>query len=144
MDTVLLLHAAATWAMVGLIWFVQLVHYPLFASVGERHFARYEYQHTRRTAWVVGVLMPLEAVTGSWLVFDVPAGVSQVLATIGLSLIAALWLSTAVWQAPMHGRLSAGYNDGLHTRLITTNWVRTAGWTARGGLVLLMVGGALG
>lgn len=30
----LLVHAAATWAMVGLVWFVQVVHYPLFAQVG--------------------------------------------------------------------------------------------------------------
>ncbi len=29
--TALVLGAAATWAMVGLIWFVQLVHYPLLA-----------------------------------------------------------------------------------------------------------------
>ena len=31
----LLLHAAATLFMTGLIWFVQVVHYPLFARVGE-------------------------------------------------------------------------------------------------------------
>ncbi|MCK6525129.1 hypothetical protein L6R49_27300, partial [Myxococcota bacterium] len=30
----LLIHAAATWFMVGLIWFVQIVHYPLFSAVG--------------------------------------------------------------------------------------------------------------
>ena len=30
----LLLHAGATFFMCGLIWFVQIVHYPLFAQVG--------------------------------------------------------------------------------------------------------------
>ncbi len=30
----LVCHVAATFYMVGLVWFVQRVHYPLFASVG--------------------------------------------------------------------------------------------------------------
>ena len=51
-------HVGATWALVGLIWFVQVVHYPLFASVGPGEFAHYEAQYTRRTARVVGVIMP--------------------------------------------------------------------------------------
>ena len=143
MDAVLLVHAAATWAMVGLIWFVQLVHYPLFASVGEGNFVEYEARHTRRTSWVVGVLMPLEAVTAIWLLLEVPDGVAGEAAFVGLGLIALLWVSTATWQAPMHGRLSSGYDRGLQRRLVRTNWVRTAGWTARGALVLGMLAQAL-
>ena len=144
MDAVLLLHSAATWAMVGVIWFVQLVHYPLFAAVGESQFVRYEGHHTRRTTWVVGVLMPVEAATAAWLVFELPDDVSQGLAATGLALLALLWLSTALWQAPMHGRLSAGYNGALQRRLVRTNWVRTVGWTARGMVTLAMLGQALG
>ena len=34
MSALLAAHAAATWALVGLIWTVQVVHYPLFALVG--------------------------------------------------------------------------------------------------------------
>ena len=34
----LIIHAAATWFMVGLIWFVQIVHYPMFANVGRDSF----------------------------------------------------------------------------------------------------------
>ena len=32
------MHAAATWFMVGLVWVIQTVHYPLFAFVGESGF----------------------------------------------------------------------------------------------------------
>lgn len=42
-------HLFATAAMVGLIWFVQVVHYPLFASVGADGFTDYETAHRRRT-----------------------------------------------------------------------------------------------
>lgn len=130
--------------MVGLIWFVQLVHYPLFAAVGDQQFVQYESRHTRRTTWVVGALMPVEAVTAAWLVLDLPDGVGRGLAIGGLALVAALWLSTALWQAPMHGRLSAGYDASLQQRLVRTNWVRTAGWTVRGLVALAMLAQALG
>ena len=140
MHAVLLVHVAATWAMVGLIWFVQLVHYPLFAAVGPLDFIDYESQHTRRTTWVVALFMPLEAVTAVWLLADVPDGLSAGLVAVGLVLVAALWLSTATWQAPMHGRLSDGFDPSLQRRLVQSNWVRTALWSARGVLVLVLVG----
>ena len=44
------LHLAATAAMTGLIWFVQVVHYPLFAAVGADQFVAYEVAHQRRTS----------------------------------------------------------------------------------------------
>ena len=39
--TVLITCAAATWFMAGLHWFVQVVHYPLFADVGTERFIAY-------------------------------------------------------------------------------------------------------
>jgi hypothetical protein len=60
MDTVLLVHVAAAWAMVGLIWFVQLVHHPLFSAVGSSAFTGYEARHMRRTTWVVAMFMPVD------------------------------------------------------------------------------------
>ena len=59
----LLAHVAATAAMTGLIWFVQLVHYPLFARVGVADFTAYEREHVRRTGLLVAPLMLLEALT---------------------------------------------------------------------------------
>ena len=144
MDGILLVHIAATWAMVGLIWFVQLVHYPLFRSVGADEFEAYQAQHTRRTAQVVGVLMPVEAVTAAWLVADTPVGIDGRLAVVGVVLVAALWLSTALWQAPIHGRLSRGFDVSLQRVLVRSNWLRTAAWSVRGVLVLIIGGQALG
>ena len=51
---VLLVHFAATFYMVGLVWFVQRVHYPLYASVGSQQFPAYEGAHVSRTSPVVG------------------------------------------------------------------------------------------
>jgi hypothetical protein len=143
-DTVLLVNAAATWAMAGFIWFVQLVHYPLFSAVGAGEFTAYEARHTRATAWAVALFMPAEALTAAWLVLETPGGVSPVGVTLGLILVAALWIVTAIWQAPMHGRLSQGYDARLHRRLVSSNWIRTILWTVRGFLVLVILGQAMG
>jgi hypothetical protein len=88
--------------------------------------------------------MPTEAITAALLLVDRPDGIDRALVLVGFALVAGLWLSTALWQAPMHGRLSSGYDADLHNRLVRTNWLRTVGWTVRGGLVLAMLGAALG
>ena len=144
MDTVLLIHVAATWAMVGLIWFVQVVHYPLFVRVGPTEFVDYELAHTRRTAFVVALFMPIEAVTGAWLVLSPPASVDRGVLVAGLVLLILLWVSTASWQAPMHTQLSRGYDAAIQRRLVSSNWLRTAVWSGRGALVLVATGQALG
>jgi len=134
--TILLLHAAATWYMVGLIWFVQLVHYPLFGAVGAGGFRDYAREHQRRTTWVVGPPMLTELATGGWLTLHPPAGVGRAPFVVGLALLAAIWLSTALLQVPRHGVLAEGYEARVHRTLVTTNWVRTVGWSLRGALVL--------
>ena len=53
----LMLHLVSTLAMVGLIWFVQVVHYPLFDQVGRDGFRQYEQSHQRLTTLVVAPLM---------------------------------------------------------------------------------------
>ncbi|MDP9439422.1 MAG: hypothetical protein M3P49_11875, partial [Actinomycetota bacterium] len=68
MQLVLLVHVGATLFMVGLIWFVQIVHYPLFASVGRGGFAEYSRAHSRLTGLVVGPPMLIEAGTAVALV----------------------------------------------------------------------------
>ncbi len=37
---------------------------------------------------------------------------------------------------PLHNQLHAGYSAAVIGRLVATNWVRTAAWTLRAGLVL--------
>ena len=61
---VLVLHVATTLLMVGLIWLVQIVHYPLFARIGDSGFCDYHKRHTRRMTLLVAPLMLLEQATG--------------------------------------------------------------------------------
>ncbi len=135
---VVLLHLAATLFMVGVIWFVQVVHYPLFARVGSSGFASYEQAHTRRTGWVVAPPMLAELVTAVLLLWVRPAGVPLWAAGAGLALVAVNWASTWAVQIPFHDRLTRGFDPAVHRRLVATNWLRTAVWSLRGLLVLGM------
>ena len=58
-DALLLACLASTLFMTGLIWFVQVVHYPLFDRVGAARFVPYHAAHSRRTSWVVAAPMAI-------------------------------------------------------------------------------------
>ncbi len=140
MNTLLLVNVASTWAMVGLIWFVQVVHYPLMNRVGEQQFAAYERLHQQRTSLVVIPLMLTELATTVALCWLRPTGPAGWLCWGAAALLAVVWLSTFLLQVPAHEQLSTGFSDAPHARLVATNWVRTVGWSLRGVLVLALLG----
>jgi hypothetical protein len=140
---ILLAHLAATLFMVGVIWFVQVVHYPLFSRVGPEKFSLYSEVHSRLTTYVVGPPMFVEALTALLLVFQRPEGVPLAAALIGLALVVAVWLSTALLQVPRHTTLGSGFDRRAWSGLVLSNWVRTVAWSARGGLVLWMAARAI-
>lgn len=135
----LVLHAAATLFMTGLIWFVQVVHYPLFAAVGRSEFAAYEERHARRTGWVVAPAMLVELGTAIALAVAPPFIAAAAPARAGLALVAVVWIATVALQMPAHRRLLRGFDATVHARLVRGNWVRTAAWTARAVLALWML-----
>lgn len=130
---------AATWFMVGLIWTIQVVHYPLFPLVGESTFPHYEAAHTQRMGWLLAIPASVEVATAAALVFVRPPGLELALVLAAGTVLAALWVTTALVQVPLHRELLDDPSTRVMRRLVTTNWVRTIGWTLRGSLVVLMV-----
>lgn len=139
-----LIHLAATASMTGIIWFVQVVHYPLFAAVGPEHFAAYERWNTARTTWVVAPLMLLELGAALALLFAPPRGIPFSVTLTGFLLLAGIWISTALLQVPEHAILEGGYDAAAQSRLVLTNWIRTTLWTLRTLLALFVAAGVLG
>lgn len=135
----LLIHLSATLFMTGLIWFVQVVHYPLKARVGRPNFAPYQEGHVQLTGWVVAPVMLIEALSAAALALWPPALIDSGAPLFGLGLLLIVWASTAVYSVPAHARLSSGFDARVHRRLVNTNWIRTIAWTLRAllwGLVL--------
>jgi uncharacterized membrane protein len=139
MTWILKLNLAATLYMTGLIWFVQLVHYPLFSKVGGGSFAAYESLHRYWTGFAVGPAMLLELLTAVLLVMEPAPALRGSWAWAGLALVAVVWASTFFLQVPEHDVLQHGFDARSHQRLVMTNWIRTAAWTLRAGLLLWVI-----
>lgn len=131
--------AVASLCMTGLIWTIQLVHYPLMHAVPADAFVEYEAAHTRRITWIVGPLMAIEGVCVLIVLATRPTEISWWLPWAGALAEAVAIGVTAFVSAPTHGRLSNGHDTSLLDRLVMTNWFRTVAWTARGALSVAML-----
>jgi hypothetical protein len=139
MWVVFTLHLCATCAMAGVIWIVQLVHYPAFLFVAKERFAEFERFHCARISFVVMPLMFLELGTAAILLLQSGLGANPVFG-ISLGILFLLWVSTFALHAPLHRALTQGWNAELIERLIRRNWLRTIGWTSRGVLLGVLCG----
>jgi len=92
---------------------------------------------------VVGIAMPVEAVTAVLLLRFTPPGVDRSLLVVGAILLLLIWLTTALLQVPAHRRLSTGYDSRTVSRLVTTNWLRTSLWSVRSVLILVVLAQAI-
>jgi hypothetical protein len=140
---ILLAQVISTWFLVGLIWTIQIVHYPLFAAVGVDRFVAYEASHTRLITWVVGPVMLVEAATAGLFVAMRPASIPAWIPWTGLGLVILIWISTAILQVPDHAKLANGFDAAAHAHLVGTNWLRTIAWTARGVILAVAIWPAL-
>ena len=122
--------------MTGLIWFVEVVHYPLMDRVGREGFAAYHADHTRLTGRVVFIPMVVELLSAAWLVADRPAWLAPGLAWAGLTMALVTWGVTGLASVPAHHRLAAGFDPEWHRWLVTTNLVRTVAWTTHAAILL--------
>ena len=126
--------------LTGLIWLVQLVHYPGFLLVGKDSEASYQRHHTRSISWVVIPLMLTELVFALWLL-SIPF-LFQVLSYLSYAAFACLvliWLVTFTGAVPLHRKLQEqGYEREVIQKLLKLNWIRTVGWTFRTLLLFLL------
>jgi hypothetical protein len=116
--------------MTGLIWCIQVVHYPLFENVGKLNFPTYHSLHSSRITLIVLPAMCAEILT-SFLLLGENEFMNPTLGFVLFGMVLAIWASTFFLQVPMHGVLSSGMDtDAIHT-LVNTNWIRTFFWSAR-------------
>ena len=131
----LLLNFAAAAYLTGLIWTVQVVHYPSFGQVPKAVWAAFHAAHTRRMSVVVLAPMVAELALAAWLAW---AGRNALPGSAGwwsLGLVVVIWAVTFLISVPFHNRLAQGYDYIAIDGLIRTNWLRTLAWTARAGLL---------
>jgi hypothetical protein len=126
-DSILLCHAAATWFMVGVITFVQVVHYPMFGQYDRDRFPTIMAEHQRRTTRVVIGPMIIELATGLWLLID-----TTVIIAVAVGLLVPIWMLTIFVLVPLHESLAnKGFTATNHAALIKWNRLRMIIWWLR-------------
>jgi hypothetical protein len=133
--TLLVIHLAATLFMVGLIWTIHYVHYPLFANVGESTYVSFQSEHVERIGKLLFVPWLTEGITllgilalaflGGHKALRIPSVIN------GLAMAVVLVIS-GFWSAPAHAKLADGFDKSLHDQLMTVNLIRTLAWTVCG------------
>ena len=127
----LVIQLLATSFMTGLIWFVQVVHYPLMEGWPHDDFGSWEAAHREHTGPVVIPPMLIEGVVAVWLLMHRPRGVNPFLPVLGIIALMGIWGSTFFLQVPCHLQLSTGWDAQTHHFLVTSNWIRTILWSFR-------------
>jgi hypothetical protein len=107
--------------------------------VVEERFSDYQSQHMVRTTGVVALPMVVEFLTAGYLAYRPPAFGSPYLWWIGFVLVLVNLLSTYYLQKPAHERLREGFHSDTHDFLVSTNWIRTVSWSARGVLWFVLL-----
>lgn len=132
MSVAFALHTLATFALTGMIWFVQTVHYPFFRFVDPAQFNAFHQEQRRLTLRTLGAAMVIELISGVWVVFGGPfPGFPVWLRWLNLLLLLVVWGLSAFVQTPAQDRLAGGFQEAAHERLVRTNWWRTGLWSAR-------------
>ncbi len=123
-----LIHLITSWALFGLIWTIQLSHYPTFRFIANADFSEFHNHHTFSISIIVLPLMLLELglVTRrsyhsnwnrDWL--------------IAFGLIILIWASTFFIQVPLHEQLEKGKDLNTIQQLVTSNWIRSFLWSVK-------------
>jgi hypothetical protein len=142
-DIALLLNLLGTWMMVGVIWFVQLVHYPLLAVVPVESASTVALDHQRRTAWVVMIPMTVEGFSTLALMKWVPEGVATWMPWANGVFLAIALGCTVLLSVPRHARMAENPTPTIGRELVLTNWPRTIAWTICGLLTAIMLNARL-
>ena len=124
-----LITLAAAAFMAGVLWVIQVVHYPLLGEVADDSITRIATKHQGLVTWVVGPVMVVEASSSLLLLFRSPTeAIVPSLIAFGLLVTA---VSVTVFQAvPLHSKIAA-CQAYLIAKLGRINLTRTVAWTLR-------------
>lgn len=129
-----LLHLVSCAFMTGLIWVIQILHYPVFADIREDQFTSFHLRHSRKISVIVGPVMVIELVTALLLTNRFPHDSFLIL---NLVILIFTWIMTAFHTVPLHQALSTQQDPVKIRQLVFSNWFRTVAWTVR--LFILMI-----
>ena len=110
MSFIFLFNLVLSFVAVGLIWTIQLVHYPSMRYISKDKFPAYHNFHSIRISILAMPLMFGELVTSIMLWYQNFNNAIQTVFLINLIIVVLIWLSTFLIQVPLHNALSKEKN----------------------------------
>ena len=138
-NELLILNLFSTIFMTGIIWFVQVIHYPSFKFIQKDNFTNFSLFHSKNATYIVAFPMIVELITSILLLKWYPLSVPYFYLLTGFILVLIIWFSTFLIQVPYHGALSKQYDETLIHKLVKSNWVRTVAWSLRAIIMTIVV-----
>ncbi len=136
---ILILQSVVTYALTGLSWCMQLVHYPLFSYVERDRFPDFLRKHQKRIALCVIPLMVVECFLALLTLVVAPAGIISILTYVLLGLVLVVWASMFCVHLKEQESLTDGFCQKSLKKFMTASWIRTGAWTCRTFLLLLLL-----
>jgi hypothetical protein len=128
MDLLFFLNVISAFLLTGVIWTIQIVHYPSFHYIDKISFTNFHHFHERRISIIVMPLMLIELTTSTALYIN---NMSSIVFALNLLIVVLIWCSTFFIQVPIHSILSQKKDKKLIEKLVNTNWIRTFLWSMR-------------
>jgi hypothetical protein len=128
MDLLFFLNVISAFLLTGVIWTIQIVHYPSFHYIDKLSFTNFHHFHERRISIIVMPLMLIELTTSTVLYIN---NMSSIVFALNLLIVVLIWCSTFFVQVPIHSILSQKKDKKLIEKLVNTNWIRTFLWSMR-------------
>jgi len=122
----------STSIMVGVIWVIQLLHYPSFHFINDQKYIEFQHFHMQRISIIVIPAMLTELASALLLAYFFESSLTIIL----LALLLGIWGITFIFFTNMHQKLTNGYDHSIVDRLVQINWSRTALWSLR--LIILL------
>ncbi len=128
---VFIIHCIATFIMVGVIWVIQLVHYPSFYFIEKKKYQSFQKFHMRNISYIVMPMMIIELFTGFILIVNFNNFKGYYNFNISLFFLLCTWAITGIIFTKLHNELLKGYDKLIIKKIIKWNWIRTIFWTFR-------------
>lgn len=128
MDFLFFLNVISAFLLTGVIWTIQIVHYPSFHYIDKLSFTNFHNFHERRISIIVMPLMLIELITSIALYIH---NMWSIIFALNLLIVVLIWCSTFFVQVPIHSILSEKKDKNLIEKLVNTNWIRTFLWSIR-------------
>ena len=124
--------------MCGLIWTIQIVHYPFFKFINNQDFYKAHIFHQQKISFIVVPLMLIELSTGIYILYLYLES-NFLFYFINLLIIFIIWATTFFIMVPIHKTLLLNNSIKNIKKLIFFNWIRTISWSLKSILLLYLL-----